>query len=297
LIPALLARHIHNGVSRSPFVVGRILSEATARLRSVTDAPRLEAEVLLSHTLGISRASLLAHPERVLTPGQYAACVALIERRASGYPLPYLTGRTEFCGLEFEVTPEVLIPRPETETLVELALACRPMTVVDVGTGSGCIAVSLAVFLPQVTVYAIDISHAALAVARRNAERHHVSDRVRLLAGDVLSPRPGPVDLVVSNPPYIPSSECALLPPSVRNYEPRIALDGGPDGLTFIRRLLKESPAVLRPGGNLLIEIGSTQGEDACHLARAILPQAKVTLHKDMAGRDRVLQVSDIVPD
>ncbi|MCX7682234.1 MAG: peptide chain release factor N(5)-glutamine methyltransferase [Anaerolineae bacterium] len=273
------------------------MSEAAARLRPVTDASRLEAEVLLSHTLGLSRAALLAHPERVLTASQYAAYAALISRRAAGYPLPYLTGRAEFYGLEFEVTPEVLIPRPETELLVELALALQPHSVVDVGTGSGCIAVSLAVLLPRVVVYAIDISPAALAVAGRNAERHHVADRVHLLTGDVLSPRPGPVDLIVSNPPYIPSDECALLPPSVRDYEPRLALDGGPDGLAFIRRLLKEAPTVLRPGGGILIEIGATQGEAATTLAHAILPRARISLHRDLAGRDRVLQVSDIQTD
>lgn len=250
--------------------------------------------MLLAHVLGLSRATLLTHPERLLTNGQYADYIALISRRARGYPLPYLTGRAEFCGLEFEVTPEVLIPRPETELLVELALEFRPESVVDVGTGSGCIAISLAVFLPNAIVYAIDISHAALAVAGRNAERHHVADRVHLLAGDMLSPRPGPVDLIVSNPPYIPSAECALLPPSVRDYEPRLALDGGPDGLAFIRRLLKEAPTVLRPGGGMLIEIGATQGEAASDLARIILPQARVTVHKDLAGRDRVLQVSEV---
>lgn len=250
--------------------------------------------MLLAHVLGLSRATLLTHPERLLTNGQYADYIALISRRARGYPLPYLTGRAEFCGLEFEVTPEVLIPRPETELLVELALEFRPESVVDVGTGSGCIAISLAVFLPNAIVYAIDISHAALAVAGRNAERHKVADRVHLLAGDMLSPRPGPVDLIVSNPPYIPSAECALLPPSVRDYEPRLALDGGPDGLAFIRRLLKEAPTVLRPGGGMLIEIGATQGEAASDLARIILPQARVTVHKDLAGRDRVLQVSEV---
>lgn len=266
-----------------------------AELAPITDAARLEAEVLLSHVLDISRTVLLTHPECILTPDQLANYQTLIRRRASCYPLPYLTGRVEFYNLEFEITPEVLIPRPETETLVDLALAhCSSSThplIADVGTGSGCIAVSLAVRLPRATIYAIEISPAVLAVARRNVERHGVAARVRLVVGDVLTPRPGPVDLIVSNPPYIPTGDCGSLPASVRDYEPRLALDGGPDGLGIIRRLLAQAPAVLRPGGALLIEIGADQGEAASHLARTLFHRAAVRVHPDLAGRDRVLEV------
>jgi len=259
----------------------------------------MEAEVLLAYVLGTSRAVLIAHPERPLTPAQLDRYQALVRRRAVDYPLPYLTGRLEFYGLEFEVTPEVLIPRPETETLVELALARRPRSAVDVGTGSGCIAVSLAVHLPEATIYATEISPAALAVARRNAERHGVAERVRLLAGDLLSPCPGPVDLIVSNPPYVSTGEWASLPASVRDYEPSLALDGGPDGLDVVRRLLAQAPAVLagplpaegRPGGALLIEIGAGQGEAAANLARTFFPQATLRVLPDLAGRDRVLEI------
>jgi release factor glutamine methyltransferase len=205
--------------------------------------------------------------------------------------LPYLTGRAEFYGLDFEVTPEVLIPRPETETLVDLALAQRPATIVDVGTGSGCIAVALAARLPKATVCAIDISPAALAVAQRNAERHDVADRVHLIVGDVLNPRPSQADLIVSNPPYIPTGDCASLQASVRNHEPNLALDGGPDGLAIIEPLMAQAPAVLRPGGALLIEVGFDQGEIASRLARTYFPQAQVRIHPDLAGRDRVLEV------
>jgi release factor glutamine methyltransferase len=272
--------------------VRHTLQQAIPHLRTVTDAPRLEAEVLLGHVLDISRAALLTHPERALTPNQRSNYQTLVRRRASGYPLPYLTGRVEFYGLEFEVTPEVLIPRPDTETLVELALARRPATVVDVGTGSGCIAVSLAVHLPDAAICAIEISPAALAVAQRNAERHGVAGRVRFMVGDVFNPRPSPVDLVVSNPPYISTSECASLPTSVRNHEPRLALDGGPNGLEVVRQLLMQAPAVLNPDGGLLIEIGADQGEAASHLARTFFPQAAVRVHPDLAGRDRVLEVS-----
>ncbi len=272
-------------------MVGQWLGQASARLRAATDAPRLEAEVLLSHVLDVSRTVVLTHPERTISPDQLSNYQTLIRRRASGYPLPYLTGRVEFYSLEFEITPEVLIPRPETETLVDLALARRPATVVDVGTGSGCIAVSLAVHLPEAVIYAIEISPAALAVARRNVERHGVAARVRLVVGDVLAPRPGPVDLIVSNPPYIPTGDCASLPASVRDHEPRLALDGGPDGLNVIRLLLVQASAVLRPGGGLLIEIGADQGEAARYLARIFFPQATVCVHPDLAGRDRVLEV------
>jgi release factor glutamine methyltransferase len=271
--------------------VGRALLQAATTLSIVTDAPHLEAEVLLAHALTTTRTALLTHPETTLTTDQQITYQALIERRASNYPLPYLIGHTEFYGLEFDVTPEVLIPRPETETLVDLARARRPEAIVDVGTGSGCIAVSLAVYLDQSTVCAIEISPAALAVARRNAERHGVADRVQLVVGDVLNPRPAQADLIVSNPPYVRTGDCALLPPSVRNHEPRLALDGGPDGLAVVRQLLAQAPAVLGPGGAILIEIGADQGKAARDLARPYFPQATIHVHPDLAGRDRVLEI------
>lgn len=247
--------------------------------------------MLLGHVLDVSRAALLTHPERSLTIGQLSTYQVLVLRRASDDPLPYLTGSVEFYGLMFEVTPEVLIPRPETETLVELALARRPASVVDVGTGSGCIAIALAVHLPQAAVCGIEISPAALAVAQRNVSRHGVSGRVRLMRGDVLNPRPSPVDLIVSNPPYVSTGDCASLPASVRDHEPHLALDGGVNGLEIVRQLLVQAPAVLNPGGGLLIEIGVDQGEAASHLARTLLPRAEVCVHPDLAGRDRVLEV------
>jgi release factor glutamine methyltransferase len=278
--------------SRHPAAsAGWALAQAAVELDAITDMPLLEAEMLLAHVLNGSRTSLLAHPERTLTTNQLTDYKSLIRRRAANYPLPYLIGQVEFYGLDFVVTPEVLIPRPETEILVDLALTRRPMTVVDVGTGSGCIAVALAVHLPQVTVCAIDLSPAALAVARRNVERHSVADRVQLIAGDVLSPRPGAVDLIVSNPPYVSTGDCAALPVSVRDHEPRLALDGGPDGLGIVRQLLVQAPAVLEPGGAILVEIGVNQGELARRLARTYFPQAAVRVHPDLAGRDRVLEV------
>ncbi len=278
-------------IESEDLTTGQLLEQAFASLRPVTEAARLEAEVLLAHVFQVPRAALLAHPERIPSARQLSRYRNLVRRRAADYPLPYLLGYAEFYGLEFEVSPEVLIPRPETETLVDLALACQPATVIDVGAGSGCIAVSLAVHLPDATVYAIEVSPAALAVAHKNAERHRVTDRMQFIVGDVLAPRPAPVDLIVSNPPYIPTGECAQLPPSIRDHEPRLALDGGADGLDVIRRLFLEAPGVLNAGGKLLIEIGAEQGEAVTQLAYTYFPEATVRVHQDLAGRDRVLEM------
>jgi release factor glutamine methyltransferase len=278
---------------------GQALRQAVLVLQPITDTSRLEAEVLLAHILCTSRTWLLAHLDHPLTLNQLTDYKTLIRRRAADYPLPYLTSRAEFYGLEFEVTPDVFIPRPETETLVDLALTNPAISqspdlpiIADVGTGCGCIAVALAVHLLQATVCATDVSPAALAVARRNAEHHHVADRVHLLAGDLLEPCPVAVDLIVSNPPYVAEGEFAALPLSVREHEPRLALDGGPDGLAVIRRLLAQAPATLKPDGALLIEIGASQGEATSRLAREHFPTATIRTHPDLAGRDRALEVA-----
>ncbi len=271
--------------------VATALREGAAVLAAVTDTPRLEAEVLLAHVTRLARTTLLAHPEQPLSAEEQAHYGDLLARRAAGIPLPYLTGRVEFFGLEFVVTPDVLIPRPETEMLVERALERGPRTVVDVGTGSGCVAVALAVRLPRARIYATDLSRAALRVAVENARRQGVADRIHFLQADLASPLRGPVDLVVSNPPYVAEEEWASLPESVREHEPRLALDGGPGGLRVIRRLLADAARLLRPGGVLLVEIGAGQGTDATVLARAAFPQARIRIHPDMAGRDRILEV------
>jgi release factor glutamine methyltransferase len=286
-----IRRFFSSALSAGPSV-GEALRRATPHLHAVSATPRLDAELLLSHVTSLSRTSLVAHPEQTLSLPQESAYAELVAQRALHVPLPYLTGFAEFYGLEFEVTPEVLIPRPETELLVDLALARQPATVVDVCTGSGCVAIALASRLSQALIYASDISQAALAVARRNAERHGVAERVHLILGDILTPRPPLVEVIVANPPYVADDEWASLPVSVRDYEPRIALDGGPDGLTIIQRLLNEAPAVLRPGGHLLVEIGARQGEAAAHLARTAFPNAAVSIHPDLAGLDRVLEVA-----
>lgn len=268
---------------------------ASAQLSLHTDRPHVEAELLLAHLLHQPRAYLWAHPEAALTPQQAADYAAWVQRRAAGEPLPYITGQIEFFGLTFAVTPDVLIPRPETETLVETALdwlkAHPDAVAVDVGTGSGCIAVALTVHAPSLRLYATDISPAALQVARANAERHNVAERITFLEGDLLTPLPEPLDLILSNPPYVADDEWDALPLSVQQ-EPRLALLSGADGLDAIRRLLAQAPTRLNPGGLLLVEIGERQGEAAQALAQAAFPQAAVSILPDLAAKDRVLKIA-----
>lgn len=274
--------------------VESLLRASSLRLQAITDRPRLEAELLLSHVLGCPRIALWTAPEAPVTAAQVQAFRDLLERRAAGEPLPYLTGRREFYGLSFIVTPAVLIPRPETESLVELALAWlegHPAALVaDIGTGSGCIAVTVARLAAQTRVYAVDISADALAVARRNAAQHHVAERITFLEGDLLAPLPEPVDLLIGNPPYVAESAWDTLPPSVRR-EPREALLAGPRGLSLLRRLLQQAPAALRPGGAVLLELGETQGKAVARLARDSFPAAEVRLRRDLAGKVRFLSV------
>ncbi len=277
--------------------VGAALQAAATAIAPVSESPRLEAQVLLGHLLGVERAALLAHPERPLTPDQAAGFEGLVSRRASGVPLPYLTGRRAFYHHDFLVTPDVLIPRPETEHLVEAALAWARrrspdgsgLTLVDVGTGSGAIALSLAAELPGAVVFATDIGAEALAVARRNADRIGVS-HVRFCRGDLLDALPGDgrPDLIAANLPYIATDEWERL--AVARHEPRLALDGGPDGLRLIRRLLAQTPQWVGPCFCLLVEIGADQGAAVTRLCREAFPGASVRVIKDYAGHDRVVE-------
>lgn len=260
------------------------------------EGARAEAGVLVRHVLGLERADLLARPETPLSSAQAATLEGLLARRLQRKPLAYVLGSREFHGLDFSVTPAVMVPRPETETIVDKALAwarARPdaITVADVGTGSGCIAVSLAVHLPDARLLATDVSPAALAVAEENARRHGVAARVRLLSGHLLQPLPVPVDLIVANLPYIPSGRIDSLQPEVRDYEPRQALDGGPDGTDLLRPLLRQAGAYLRPGGALMLEIDEEQGATMAEAARIAFPSAAVRVLPDLSGRDRVLVV------
>lgn len=277
--------------------VASALAQAYEALGGIDDG-RLTAQALLAHVLGVPRAHLLAHPERNLTLQEHTEYMALVARAARGEALAYLTGEREFCGLSFWVDGRVLVPRPETEQLVELALAARPADgrrwlLLDVGTGSGCLAVTLAVRAAEaaweVEVTATDISAEALEVARRNAQRHGVEARIKFIQGDLLAGvlPPPRFDLVCANLPYIDSGELQQL--DVFKHEPRQALDGGPGGLALIERLLAQAPAVLASGGCLLLEIGATQGQAAAGLARRAFPQGDVRVYPDLSGLDRVV--------
>lgn len=272
-----------------PFTIGDALVEGARRIPG--DSPQLEAQVLLAHVLGRPRAWLLAHAEISLTPDQQTAIDSAVARLASGEPMAYITGHREFFGLDFLVNPDVLVPRPETELLVDYALRSMHYAprVADIGTGSGCIAVSLAVNLPQSQIVATDVSAAALAVAGANAMLHDVENQIEFCQGDLLEPLAGPVDLLCSNLPYIDSDELTALP--VARHEPRRSLDGGAGGLELIERLLATAPNRVSPGGVVLLEIGATQSEAATALARAAFPDAAIKIRKDLASLDRLLTI------
>ncbi|MDX1665542.1 MAG: peptide chain release factor N(5)-glutamine methyltransferase [Candidatus Promineifilaceae bacterium] len=267
-----------------------------------------DSRLLLQHVLGVDEPSkLIAHDERELTADELAAYRALVRRAGDQEPVPYLIGEAPFYGLSFRVTPAVLIPRPETELLVKAALDwARERSlrhVVDVGTGSGCIAIVLARHLRQSTkeaapsvergpsIEAVDVSEAALQVARENARRHGVERQIRFRHGTLLEAATDRADLVVANLPYIADDEWTALDEGVKWYEPAGALRGGVDGLELIAALLRQARTRLRPQGALFLEIGWRQGEAAADLARSLFPAAHVAVLPDYAGHDRILAV------
>ncbi len=271
---------------------------ATADLQGV----RLEAQVLVAHVLGFERAQLYAYPERELTAEQELAYHALLKRRAQREPIAYILGHKEFYGLDFYVDQRVLIPRPETELLVESALAHirsrldagSVPVVADIGTGSGAIPITIAVEEPRLPyLFACDISAAALEVARVNCERHQVTERVRLLQGDLLASLPEPVDILLANLPYVGTHERDAMTPDVLSYEPHQALFSGPDGLDLLLRLCTETEksAMLKRGGVMLLEIGYQQCKPLTLALRSLWPQARVSCKKDYAGWDRLVEV------
>ncbi len=292
---------------------GEVLTQAGTQLRNEgVESPRLDAELLLAHVLGVNRATILARPDQRLTPKELTLYRDLVDRRAHREPLAYLVGHREFFGLDFTVNRHVLIPRPETELLVEHALRLArglgtALRIADVGAGSGAIAVTLAVHLPQAMVFALDASPEALAIVAENAQRYGVGERVRCLLGDLLAPLVAPgssrvresadpppggqVDLITANLPYVAAGEWRGLAPEIQVYEPRAALDGGPEGLDLIRRLLATASPHLRPGGAVLVEIGASQGAAVTSLARSHFSAASVRLYQDYAGLDRLVVV------
>lgn len=277
-----------------------LLSDIATRLASVSDTPALDASVLIARITDRTRSWLLAHPEMTLTPEQQNQLDASLTRLENREPLPYVLGHWEFFGLEFEVTPDVLIPRPETELLVEKSIVWMQKhpdkrKIVDIGTGSGAIAVSLVVNIPDANVLATDISSKALKVAKRNAERHGVKNKIEFIDCDIL-PHPRPlsqrerrVDLVCANLPYIPTETLSRLP--IFGREPTVALDGGEDGLGVFRKLLHIIPDWLAPNALILLEIEATLGEQATQLARQYFPNAQLVLHQDLTSRDRLLEI------
>ncbi|MFQ5987443.1 MAG: peptide chain release factor N(5)-glutamine methyltransferase, partial [Dehalococcoidia bacterium] len=258
---------------------------------SIEDAP-LEAELLLMHLLGIDRAKLYARLEDELSPGDAQAFAQLLERRLSHEPIAYILGHREFFGHDFYVAPGVLIPRPESELLVEKTLdfvksefPYRDPVIAEIGTGSGAIAISLALLLPNAKIYATDISPRALNIARVNCEKHGVQDRVHLLEGDLLDPLPEPVDIILANLPYIGDEELSELGAEIRMFEPMEALAGGRQGMDKVRQLLSKARGRLRPRGSILLEIGAGQGRAVSSLAEDLFPGARVELARDLAAR------------
>lgn len=288
--------------------VRALLKHGIAQLREArVPSETLAAELLLIHALERDRTWLYAHPEAELTEAQAQAFQSSLNRRAAGVPTQHLTGKQEFWGLEFEVNPDVLIPRPETEHVVEVALdrlalrevrAGRPQktdgagwTIADVGTGSGCIAVALAKELPKASFYALDISAAALDVARRNAARHGVPGRVRFIESNLLdAARNSPLsfDLIVSNPPYVARREAKTLPREVREHEPEVALYGGEEGYELYANLISQSARFLKPGGLVVLELG----HDSLSAVRPLFETpawTNVGVANDLAGIPRVM--------
>ncbi|HET6821513.1 MAG TPA: peptide chain release factor N(5)-glutamine methyltransferase [Anaerolineales bacterium] len=276
------------------------LSEITNQLTSLSDTPALDASVLLAHILHKPRTWVVAHPELTFTTEQQKQLDDSLRRLERGESFPYVLGHWDFYGMDFEVTPDVLIPRPETELLVDRAIAWlkeSPLqrSVADIGTGSGVIAISIAVHVPAVHVLATDISPPALEVARRNAGTFDVLHKVDFVQCDLLPARNAPLlrelrfDLICANLPYIPTETLHNLP--VFGREPTLALDGGDDGLELIRRLLRMAPDWLAPDGMILLEIESTRGSQTSDLAHNLFPEAAIYLHQDLTGRDRLLEI------
>ncbi len=274
-----------------------LLNWATAALKEqAVDSPQLDAEILLAYSRGVSREQLYARLEEKPDPALQETYKSLVARRLQHEPVAYITGHKEFYGLDLYVDHRVLIPRPETETLVEVALAIvrqnQVSPLAEVGAGSGAVAIALAVNEPWLEIYAIDASPDALAVAEANCQRHDVLDRVHLLPGDLLDPLPEPVGLIVANLPYVSHEELENLPRDITEYEPLNAIDGGRDGLQHSRRLLAQARSNLKPPGIICLEIGATQASAVNELAHEHFPGATVGLVKDLAGLDRVVIIA-----
>jgi len=277
--------------------IGEFQEYIIGQIKATSDSPTLDAQVLIAHVVEKNRTWVVTHPEVILDQEKKEELFNKSKRLISGEPLPYIIGHWEFYGLDFLVNNDVLIPRPETELLVEKAINwleshtdCR--TVVDVGAGSGCIAISLKKYFPYLDMIACDISLPALRLAKKNAEKHHLSDGIKYIQSDLLTAIKQEICLVCANLPYIPQERINFL--SVSKYEPRLALDGGIGGLEQIEKLLQQCAHLVLPGGFILLEIESSQGESVIRLAKKNLPGSYVHVFYDYAGKARILQIEKI---
>ena len=299
---------IETGFAReSPLSIrGALLWGARLLRQAGIENSRLDAEVLLRHALDIEKERLYLNGDAPISAGKEAKFRELLRRCSGREPVAYITGHKEFWSLDFVVTPAVLIPRPETELLVELALqfvtrlASRSsVKVLDIGTGSGAISVCLAKEQPMAEIVAVDISPVALDTARVNAERHGVVDRIRFLPGDLFGPAKAAsetFDLIVCNPPYIRTDEIPMLAPEIREWEPMLALDGGADGLDTYRRIIKDAHEYLAPGGSIVLEIGADMAPDVVELFSRSSSYGPASAYQDYAGKDRVIAAIKLLP-
>ncbi|MFC1510938.1 peptide chain release factor N(5)-glutamine methyltransferase [Candidatus Margulisiibacteriota bacterium] len=268
----------------------------TIRELFASPLPRIEVEILLAHALELKRIDLYTKYEQTIPSHHLSIFQSLLQRRLQHEPIAYITGYQPFMSLDFEVNQLVLIPRPETEKLVEVVIdtikeskvRCPMSNVADVGTGSGCIAVSLAKYLPEIKVTGIDSSPESIKIAQRNAQKHGVEDRCQFLTGDMFEPLSSKPDLIISNPPYISTADIETLEPNVRDWEPKQALDGGQDGLDYIRRLIEEGP---KYSNCLIFEFGINQAEKIKELAKDKFKNVKII--RDHAEKERIFSGSN----
>jgi len=274
--------------------IGKLIENLASQLHQTSETSSLEAQVLIAHFTGHTRTWVLAHPEAMVDAEQNKQITQAARRLQGGEPLPYILGHWEFFGMDFNLTPDVLIPRPETELLVERAIGWLRLypsrrRVADIGTGSGCLGISLVRHVPGLQLTMTDISPGALRIARLNAQKHHLTHNIVFIQADLLTGIDQPFDLVCANLPYIPSSLLHLLPTAMQ--EPLVALDGGLEGTMLINRLLDQARNLLISGGLMLVEIEASQGETVKSMAQARFPLSKVNLLQDLAGHDRCVEI------
>ena len=274
--------------------ISQALTWSVETIKEVSDSPNLDAQVLLANTLDKPRSWVITHPEAKLSPANYHRFQAGINALRQGKPLPYIIGKKEFYGLDFFVTPDTLIPRPETELIVEHALDLLGESkhyhlAADIGTGSGCIAIALAKNSSGVGIFASDISMPALQIAQKNAVHHRVNEKIHFLQCNLLPALSVRFDLICANLPYIPSKTLPKL--KVYGHEPQLALDGGESGLEYIAKLIANAPIYSKSGGNLLIEIDDFQGEQVLSIAQTHFPSSDIYLHEDLNHQNRLLEI------